>query len=355
MSRAWERGAAARLQDDAETLEREVLAELVGSSPRMVALRDRLARLASRDAPVLVQGPSGTGKELAAQVLHRLSTRWEAELVPVDCGSLSEGVLESELFGHERGAFTSAVGSRSGLFERADGGTLFLDEIAGTTLAFQARLLRALQEGEVRRVGSSQARRVDVRIVAAANRDLWSEVEAGRFREDLYYRLDVLRLDMPPLSERLEDLPELARHLLDGIAERTGETCRLSEPALASLRRHDWPGNVRELRNVLETAVAESVDGVIHHVACRRRLSAVPAMASADETEVETGSEQAYGGDREGTSLAERVAAYEARVVARTLRARKWNRAAAAAALGVSRRTLYDKIQRHGLSPPRAS
>ena len=307
---------------------------LHGGSRSIRALRERLRRIGPREAPVLLLGESGTGKEVAARVVHELSPRREARFVAVDCGAFSETLLESELFGHVRGAFTGAQGERRGLFEAADGGTLFLDEIANTSPAFQARLLRTLQEGEVRPLGSNAARRVDVRILAATNRDPVLEAASGRFREDLLYRLDVLRVTLPPLRRRLEDLPALARAALDEIGARGGETLELSAAALAALAAWHWPGNVRELRNALESAAAFALDGHIdaEHLPERLRADFSP-------------------GERR-PSLAGLLAQVERALVRRGLEEADWNRTHAARRLGITRRCLFNKIAKHDLRPP---
>jgi DNA-binding NtrC family response regulator len=219
------------------------------------------ARVAASDATVLILGESGTGKELLARALHQASPRAAAPFVPVDCGAIAEGVLESELFGHVRGAFTGAQSARRGLFEEATGGTLFLDEVGDVGPGLQARLLRALQEGTIRRVGANEAIPVDARVVAATNRDIEAAVKAGRFREDLYYRLNVVTIRIPPLRDRREDIPLLAEHF--AAKHGRGEGAAISPEARALLQAHDWPGNVRELENVIARALALNPSGVV--------------------------------------------------------------------------------------------
>ena len=236
--------------------ERHGLSALVGRSPAMRELTSRLMRVAQSDATVLVQGESGTGKELVARAVHAHSRRKNKPFVPVNCAAISEALLESELFGHAKGAFTGAVRARRGLFEEADGGTLFIDEVTETTPAFQSKLLRTLQEGEVRRVGESTSVAVDVRIVAATNRDIEQEVREKRFRQDLYYRLNVVTLRVPPLRERLEDVPVLAEHFLQRANARSPKPKRLSAAAVEHLMGYSFPGNVRELENLVEQAAA---------------------------------------------------------------------------------------------------
>jgi two-component system NtrC family response regulator len=233
---------------------------LVGRSPAMLALRRLIAKFGPTNAPVLITGESGTGKERVAQVLHALSARRERALVAENCAAIPETLLESVLFGHVKGAFTGAVKDHPGHFVAADGGTLFLDEIGEMKPPMQAKLLRALQEGEVRPVGGGKTRKVDVRVLAATNQDLEAAVKAGRFREDLFFRLNVLRLDLPPLRQRGDDVLLLARHFLVDAAARAGRALHLSAAAEAALRRARWPGNVRQLQNEM-LRVAALCDG----------------------------------------------------------------------------------------------
>jgi two-component system response regulator HydG len=232
------------------------LEHIVGRSPAMREVLDRVLRIAPTDATVLINGESGTGKELIARALHASSRRCDKPFVPVNCAAITETLLESELFGHAKGAFTGATRARRGLFEEADGGTLFIDEIGETTPGFQAKLLRALQEGEIRRVGESSPVQVNVRVIAATNQDLRRAIAEKRFREDLFYRLAVVPLRIPPLRERREDVPLLAAHFLQRFNQRTGSDKVLTAEAAAQLVEHDWRGNVRELENVVEQAAA---------------------------------------------------------------------------------------------------
>jgi two-component system response regulator AtoC len=259
VTRAGERkrlADAARLAAGAGTEEASFHA-LVGRSAAMRAVYRLLEKAAAVDATVLVTGETGTGKELAARAVHALSARRERRFVPVNCGALPGDLVESELFGHARGAFTGAAAAKPGLFQEAQGGTIFLDEVGELPLAAQVKLNRVLQEKEIRRVGETQATPVDVRVVAATHRDLREEVRAGRFREDLFYRLNVFAVSLPPLRERPEDVPLLAVHFLEKHARALRRTLRGFAPAaLARLAAHAWPGNVRELENVVERAVA---------------------------------------------------------------------------------------------------
>jgi DNA-binding NtrC family response regulator len=243
--------------DEVRSSQRTTYGALIGASPAMRRVYTLLERAAPTNASVLITGESGTGKELAARAIHDASPRAGGPFEVVDCGGLPPTLIESELFGHEKGAFTNAEHSREGAFERADGGTLFLDELGELPLELQPKLLRALGEAEIRRLGSRDVRKIDVRVVAATNRDLRREVNAGSFRSDVFYRLAVIQVHMPPLRERMEDLPLLARALLERIGGQRGVEAHIEpdDELLSTLRRHRWPGNIRELRNYLEQLV----------------------------------------------------------------------------------------------------
>jgi len=231
--------------------------QIVGTAPKMQEVFKLIERVANTDSTILILGESGTGKELVARALHFNSRRQSAPFVPINCSALPENLLESELFGHRRGAFTGAVNDKKGLFQEADGGTIFLDEIASMPSVLQSRLLRVLQEKEVRRVGENTPFFVNVRVLAATNEPLEQKIKAGTFREDLFYRLNVIAIPMPSLRERREDIPLLVAHFLhDKVSPRTGKPFRITREAMAALEAHDWPGNVRELENAIERAAA---------------------------------------------------------------------------------------------------
>jgi Nif-specific regulatory protein len=256
------------LEDERDKLRREVKAEhgfnsIVGHTPAMRRVFDKVRQVAKWNTTVLIRGESGTGKELIANAIHYNSPRGNSTFIKLNCAALPDNLLESELFGHEKGAFTGAVTQRKGRFELADGGTLFLDEIGEISATFQAKLLRVLQEGEFERVGGLKTIKVDVRIIAATNRDLEVEVDEGKFREDLYYRLNVMPINMPSLRERVEDMPDLARFLVEKISRKQGRHLSIMDSAIRILMRHDWPGNVRELENCLERAAIMCEDGQI--------------------------------------------------------------------------------------------
>ena len=236
---------------------------LIGHSPKMIDVYKQIALVSPSRSTVLVTGESGVGKELVARAIHRNSPGARGPFVAINCGAISESLLESEMFGHVKGSFTGATADKRGLFEEANGGTIFLDEIGETSLALQVKLLRVLQEGEIRRVGSARSLRVDVRVLAATNRDLEQEVAQGRFREDLYYRLSVVTLRVPPLRERREDIGLLAVHALKRAQKLGTRAATVSEEALAQLARYNWPGNVRELENTLENAALYARGAVI--------------------------------------------------------------------------------------------
>ncbi len=281
---------------------------IVGRSHPIRDVLGRVVKIAPTDAIVLITGESGTGKELVARALHANSKRADRPFVTVNCAAISETLLESELFGHARGAFTGAVSARKGLFEEADGGTFFFDEIAETTLSFQAKLLRAIQEGEIRRIGENKPIHVDIRVVAATNADLGDAVAERRFRQDLYYRLNVARFHLPPLRERREDIPLLAQYFLEKYDRKMGMRTRLADGVMDQLMVYDYPGNVREIENMVEQAVALCSGGVITVddilPQAPRRVSSNAARTLADivdeaERQAVLGALQASGGNRE--------------------------------------------------------
>ena len=308
-----------------------VLDRFVGRSPRAQAVREMLQAVAASDASVLILGASGTGKELAAQIIHRLSARAGGTFVAIDGGALAEGLVESELFGHARGAYTGAVVERRGLLEEAHNGTLFLDEVGNVSSTVQTRLLRVLESRVVRRIGENMSRRVDFRLVAATNRDLFAEVRAGRFREDLLFRLDIARVELPTLRERREDVPLLAQCVLQETSARLGKHPALSEEAVAALCSYDWPGNVRELRNVVESAAVHAGAGRILVEHLPRRVRGTPCP------------------DEGRLSLAGELHQHERAVVLDRLVASNWNVTTAARALGLSRQHFYDRLHALGL------
>jgi DNA-binding NtrC family response regulator len=318
-----------------ELRERVHMPELVGHSAPMRTLQRTIHSLRHNQSHVLVQGESGTGKELVARAIQANSPRATGSFVPVDCGALPETIIESELFGHEKGAFTGALGA-PGLFRMASGGTLFLDEIGEIAPSVQAKLLRALQHKEVRPVGSSKTVPVDIRVISATHRDLAALVGEGRFRADLFYRLNVVRIEIPPLRERREDIPLLVHHFLGKHRDASGRVEGIDDDALERLVAADWPGNVRELENAIESALA---------------LAAGPRLRPGDFEHTHAAPPAVSAGSVEGLPLS--LEAYERAALACALRENAGDARAAARCLGIGRSTFYRKLAQHGLSPGR--
>jgi two-component system response regulator HydG len=303
---------------------------VIGKSRAMEAVYTLLGKVVDSDATVLLSGETGTGKEVLARSIHQQGPRGETPFVTVNCGAMAEHLLESELFGHKKGAFTGAASDRPGLFESANGGTLFLDEIGETTPALQVRLLRAIQEGEIRRVGEDHNRQVDVRVIVATHRDLKREVAEGRFREDLYYRLSVFPIDLPPLRQRRDDIPALALHFLEQQQKRkTGAPAGFTTPALDALCAHDWPGNIRELQNEVERAalLSDGEDRIdITHLSEKIHADAATQIPRSGK-------------------LKDVLAQVERGLITQALQRHDGNRTHAAADLGMSRWGLVQKIK----------
>ncbi len=303
---------------------------------------DRIARVAPYDISVLITGESGTGKELVSRALHYNSLRWDKPFVVENCAAMPAELLESELFGHKRGAFTGAVEDHIGLFERADGGTVFLDEIGEVSPAFQVKLLRVLQEGEFRPVGRRQTRKVNIRVLAATNKDLEAEVRAGRFREDLYYRLSAVTIHVPALRDRRVDIPVIARMLLEKAQKQLGKYVPgFTAEAIECLTAYSWPGNVRELQNEIQQILVMGTENspIGADLLSPRILRAYPA---AEDNEID------FVGSLDGT-LRERVESIEACIIRETLIRHRWNKSRAAKELGLSRVGLRSKLERYGL------
>ena len=311
---------------------------LLGRSPVMIGLYKEIARVAPTRSTILIVGESGAGKQLVARSIHQHSTRSTGPFVAVNCGALTETLLEAELFGHVRGSFTGAVGDRKGLWEEAAGGTLFLDEVGETSPAFQVKLLRALQEGEIRRVGASKATQVDARILAATNRNLEQDVKAGKFREDLFYRLSVVTLRVPSLKERRTDIPLLAHRFLGMVLDREGhKQLTLSEETIRTLVAYNWPGNVRELESAIEYAVLHARGHAIVPEDLPEKLQSAQVRSAARSPL---------------SALFEDLPALdelERRYLLYILEVAGGNRTRAAEILGIDRRTLYRMIERYGI------
>jgi len=313
----------------AEFRDRYRFENIIGRSQAIRDVLGRIIRIAPTPATVLITGESGTGKELVARAIHANSARSERPFVSINCAAISETLLESELFGHVRGAFTGAVQSRKGLFEEANGGTFFFDEIAETPPSFQAKLLRAIQEGEIRRLGDNKSINVDVRIIAATNQELKLAIEEKRFREDLYYRLNVARFVLPPLRERKEDIPLLAEHFLHKYGVKMRRRAKLGEGVLEYLMRYEYPGNIRELENLIEQGVALALEGVIQ-------------LDDIIPPEMRNGMKE----EKSPRSLQEVVDRAEREAIENVLREVEGNKEKAAELLGLSSTTLWRKMKR---------
>jgi transcriptional regulator with PAS, ATPase and Fis domain len=301
---------------------------MIGQSPAIQEIFRLIERAGPTDKAILIQGESGTGKELVARALHRRSLRADKSLVVINCAALPETLLESELFGHEKGAFTGAVAAKPGLFEMADGGTLFIDEIGELAGGLQAKMLRVLEDGSMRRIGSVKERRVDVRLLAATNRSMADEVKEGRFREDLYYRINVMALQLPPLRKRTGDIRLLVNQFL-------GPDWSLDPEALRSLESYDWPGNIRQLINALDRAKIMADDRLI-------RLENLPAEVAGGDRATNDWSETAAAGDD--------LATFQRAHIIEILNRENGNKARAARALGVNRRSFYRLLNKHNIS-----
>jgi DNA-binding NtrC family response regulator len=301
--------------------------EMIGSSAKMIEIYKTISLVAPTNATVLIEGETGTGKEMIARMVHNNSPRANQPFIPVDCGSIAPSLIESELFGALKGAYTGADRDRMGVFEAANNGTVFLDEIGDLELGFQLNLLRFLQEKEVRPLGSARGKKVDVRVVAATNRDLQKMVETGKFREDLWYRLNVVRVILPPLVERRGDVPLLAHYFLRKYNERYGQQAKLTESGLTVLENYSWPGNVRQLQHMLERLTILAPHGRIDDAAVREAIELTEPRDSASDSLADTEADQ----------------------IRRVLSATGGNKSRAAKILGIERKTLYRKLERMGL------
>jgi two-component system response regulator AtoC len=309
--------------------------EIIGDGPSMQKLKTTIKVVAPTRTTVLIQGESGTGKELVARAIHEASPRRTKRFVAINCAAIPATLLESELFGHVRGAFTDAVRDKPGLFEDADGGTLFLDEVGELPIPLQAKLLRALQESEIRRVGDSASIKVDVRLIAATLRDLTAEVAAGRFREDLYYRLNVLPVAVPALRERTEDIPQLVGFFVARHAARHHRNVEVSDAAVEALAQQPWPGNVRELENVIERALVLSEGPAIDLEFLTTVMNVRPGTSQADDQEL---------------SIKKATRSLEQELIRRALGVTQGNRTNAAKLLEISHRALLYKMKEYGIS-----
>ncbi len=314
-------------EDEAAAIDDLPETEMIGSSSRMIEIYKTLSRVAPTDATVLIEGETGTGKELIARMIHRNSKRSQQAFVPVDCGAIAPSLLESELFGTLKGAYTGADRDRMGVFEAGNNGTVFLDEIGDIDLGFQLKLLRFMQEREIRPLGSARSKKVDVRVLAATNRDVQKLVEEGKFREDLWYRLNVVRLTLPPLCERASDIPLLAHYFLKRYNERYHLDTKMTENGLKVMEEYSWPGNIRQLQHMMERLTILAPGGRIDAVAAEAAIEQMDSRDHASESLADTETDQ----------------------IRRVLTATNGNKSRAAKILGIERKTLYRKLDRMGL------
>ena len=343
VGRALERQRLLRDADDAGDQADYALESIIGSSAAMQRVYRLVAKAAPTNTTVLITGESGTGKELVARAIHHNSLRREQAFVAVDCNSLSENLLESELFGHVKGAFTGAVANKKGMFEMAAGGTLFLDEIGNITLSTQAKLLRVLQEREYRAVGDTRVQHADIRLIAATNKDLKAMAAAGTFREDLYYRVNIFPIEVPPLRERCDDIAALAFHFLKRYATELGKDVRdISEGALSALQRHDWPGNVRELENTIQRAVILASDHVV-------RRAHLVTLDDDSEAEIEAPRTSDELKRVKKAAREKSVEDIEKAFVLEALRRNGWNVTRSAADTGMQRANFQALMKKYGV------
>lgn len=310
--------------------------EIIGKSPKMDGVFEVMSKVVKTESTVLISGETGTGKELVARAIHYNGPRKDGAFVAVNCSALTETLLETELFGHVKGSFTGAITEKKGLFEIADKGTFFMDEVGDISPNLQAKLLRVLQEGVIKKVGGTQDIKIDVRLIAATNRDLIKEVDRGAFRRDLYYRLSVIEINIPPLRERKEDIPILAEYFLTRFAQKVNkEIIEFSPSAMKLLMEYDWPGNVRELENEIERAVILSESQAISPDDLSERLRSGGIALKIEEIKTR--------------SLKGVIGNYERKIIAEVLAEMRWNKTRVAELLGITRQALNKKIERYGL------
>jgi len=325
--RRAEKSLGVQDEDEAASIDDLPDTEMIGSSPRMIEIYKTLSKVAPTDATVLIEGETGTGKELIARMIHANSKRATQPFVPVDCGAIAPSLLESELFGTLKGAYTGADRDRMGVFEAGNNGTVFLDEIGDIDLGFQLKLLRFLQEREIRPLGSSRAKKVDVRVIAATNKDVQKLVDEAKFREDLWYRLNVVRLTVPPLCERASDIPLLVHYFLKRYNERYKLDTRLTDYGVKAMEEYSWPGNIRQLQHMMERLTILAPGGRIDDAAVRQSIDQMDSRDHASDSLADTEAEQ----------------------IRRVMAATNGNKSRAAKVLGIERKTLYRKLERMGL------
>jgi len=325
--RRAEKSLGVQENDEAASIDDLPDTEMIGSSPRMIEIYKTLSKVAPTDATVLIEGETGTGKELIARMIHANSKRAQQQFVPVDCGAIAPSLLESELFGTLKGAYTGADRDRMGVFEAAHNGTVFLDEIGDIDLGFQLKLLRFLQEREIRPLGSSRAKKIDVRVIAATNKDVQKLVDEGKFREDLWYRINVVRLTVPPLCERAADIPLLVHYFLKRYNESYQLDTKLTDSGLKAMEEYSWPGNIRQLQHMMERLTILAPGGRIDDAAVRQSIEQMDSRDHATDSLADTEAEQ----------------------IRRVMAATNGNKSRAAKVLGIERKTLYRKLERMGL------
>jgi DNA-binding NtrC family response regulator len=325
--RRAEKSLGVQEDDEAASIDDLPDTEMIGSSPRMIEIYKTLSKVAPTDATVLIEGETGTGKELIARMIHANSARAQQSFVPVDCGAIAPSLLESELFGTLKGAYTGADRDRMGVFEAAHNGTVFLDEIGDIDLGFQLKLLRFLQEREIRPLGSSRAKKIDVRVIAATNKDVQKLVEEGKFREDLWYRINVVRLTVPPLCERATDIPLLVHYFLKRYNQRYKLDTKLTDSGVKAMEEYSWPGNIRQLQHMMERLTILAPGGRIDDAAVRQSIEQMDSRDHASDSLADTEAEQ----------------------IRRVMTATNGNKSRAAKVLGIERKTLYRKLERMGL------
>jgi DNA-binding NtrC family response regulator len=325
--RRAEKSLGVQEDDEAASIDDLPDTEMIGSSPRMIEIYKTLSKVAPTDATVLIEGETGTGKELIARMIHANSARAQQSFVPVDCGAIAPSLLESELFGTLKGAYTGADRDRMGVFEAAHNGTVFLDEIGDIDLGFQLKLLRFLQEREIRPLGSSRAKKIDVRVIAATNKDVQKLVEEGKFREDLWYRINVVRLTVPPLCERATDIPLLVHYFLKRYNQRYKLDTKLTDSGVKAMEEYSWPGNIRQLQHMMERLTILAPGGRIDDAAVRQSIEQMDSRDHASDSLADTEAEQ----------------------IRRVMAATNGNKSRAAKVLGIERKTLYRKLERMGL------
>jgi DNA-binding NtrC family response regulator len=325
--RRAEKSLGVQENDEAASIDDLPDTEMIGSSPRMIEIYKTLSKVAPTDATVLIEGETGTGKELIARMIHANSKRAQQQFVPVDCGAIAPSLLESELFGTLKGAYTGADRDRMGVFEAAHNGTVFLDEIGDIDLGFQLKLLRFLQEREIRPLGSSRAKKIDVRVIAATNKDVQKLVDEGKFREDLWYRINVVRLTVPPLCERAADIPLLVHYFLKRYNTSYKLDSKLTDSGLKVMEEYSWPGNIRQLQHMMERLTILAPGGRIDDAAVRQSIEQMDSRDHATDSLADTEAEQ----------------------IRRVMAATNGNKSRAAKVLGIERKTLYRKLERMGL------